>query len=241
VLEALRAFRPLVDAVAHLHKAGVVHRDIKPDNVFISAKGALVLGDCGLAIKLDNADRVTDTYENVGTRDWMPGWAHGMRLEDVRPNFDVFSLGKLLWALVAGRPKLRLWYHSKPEFDIRTQFPKNELMPWVTAILEETVVEEPEACIADATTLLERVDAAIEGLTSRYRLVNGDLLRKCVICGIGRYTKIVDHNQGQQANFGLNVVSEPKFRVFACDACGHAQLFYSIDGIRPHAWKADSR
>ena len=36
----------------------------------------------------------------------MPGWAMGMRLDEVRPSFDVFGLGKLLWAMVSGRSRL---------------------------------------------------------------------------------------------------------------------------------------
>ena len=97
-LGALRAFRPLVEAVSQLHKNGYVHRDIKPANVFVADDGHLVLGDFGLVIDPSAADaRLTDTYENVGSRDWMPGWAMGMRMDEVKPNFDVFSLGKLLW------------------------------------------------------------------------------------------------------------------------------------------------
>ena len=79
VLGALRAVRPIVDAVGVLHRAGVVHRDIKPDNVFLRADQSLVLGDFGLAIKLDNQERLTDTFENVGTRDYQPPWRHCQR------------------------------------------------------------------------------------------------------------------------------------------------------------------
>ena len=50
-----------------------------------------------MAFKMEDEDRITETFENVGSRDWMPGWAMGM-LADVKPNFDVFSLGKLLWS-----------------------------------------------------------------------------------------------------------------------------------------------
>src|ERR1017187_5176170 len=86
LLGSLVAFRPIVEAVTLLHKRGIVHRDIKPDNVFVASDGRLVLGDLGLAIEMDDhSGRISDTYENVGTRDWMPAWAMGMRLADVRP------------------------------------------------------------------------------------------------------------------------------------------------------------
>ena len=68
VLDALTAFRPIVEAVYVLHKEKVVHRDIKPDNIFVSSDGHLVLADCGLAFKVENQERLTLTWENVGTR-----------------------------------------------------------------------------------------------------------------------------------------------------------------------------
>ena len=96
--EGLEAFRSLVESVAHLHRESLVHRDIKPENIFVS-DSRLVLGDFGIAYFEDNEKtRVSDTYENVGSRDWMPPWAMGMRVDDVRPSFDVYSLGKVLWA-----------------------------------------------------------------------------------------------------------------------------------------------
>jgi hypothetical protein len=81
VLGSLLAFRSLLEAVAKLHEKGYVHRDIKPDNIFVADDGHLVLGDFGLVIEPGAADgRLTDTYENVGSRDWMPGWAMGLRI-----------------------------------------------------------------------------------------------------------------------------------------------------------------
>jgi len=65
-LDALRAIRGLVDGVASMHRSGLVHRDIKPGNVYISDDERLVLGDFGLVFQSDQADRVTETFENVG-------------------------------------------------------------------------------------------------------------------------------------------------------------------------------
>ena len=123
VLDALRDLRPIVDAVSALHTSNVVHRDIKPDNIFVASDDRLVLGDCGLAFKLENQDRLTVTFENIGTRDFQPPWSHSMRLADVRPTFDVFSLGKVLWAMVSGRPRFPFWYSYRPENDLREMFP----------------------------------------------------------------------------------------------------------------------
>ena len=232
VLDSLRALRPVTEAVAKLHQVDVVHRDIKPANVFIDQVGRLVLGDCGLAFKLEIADRMTETFENVGSRDWMPAWAMGLRLTEVQPNFDVFSLGKVLWAMIAGQPILQLWYHHKPQFNLGEMFPDNESIAFAQKILDRTVVEEPTDCLKNATELLASVDWAIEALTMKFRIVDGDLIRKCLVCGTGNYQQIVDHDVNQQRNFGLEVIAQPKFRIFVCDGCGHSQLFYSMDGNR---------
>jgi len=51
--KALRAFRPLVEGVSELRKKGIVHRDIKPQNIFIDSDDNLVLGDFGLVFFTD--------------------------------------------------------------------------------------------------------------------------------------------------------------------------------------------
>ena len=236
VLDSLQALRPVVEAVAKLHQVDVIHRDIKPANVFIDQAGHLVLGDCGLAFKREIADRMTETFENVGSRDWMPGWAMGQRLTDVPPNFDVFSLGKVLWAMIAGQPILPLWYHRKPEFDLAKIFPGDESITFVQTILDRTVVEDPTDCLTNGTELLDSIDWTIEALTMKVRVFDGDLIRRCLVCGKGNYQIIVDHDAIQQRNFGLEVISQPNLRIFVCDSCGHLQLFHSIDGTRPQAW-----
>ena len=237
VLGSLQALRPVVEAVSQLHQVDTVHRDIKPENVFIGHAGRLVLGDCGLAFLRDGKDRVTETFENVGSRDWMPGWAMGRRLTDVKPNFDVFSLGKVLWAMIAGRPILPLWYHRNPEFNLAEMFSDNESIAFVQTILDKTVVEKQTDCLTNAAELLASFDWAIEALTMKFRIVDGDLIRKCLVCGKGNYQQIVDHDSANQHNFGLAVIAQPKFRIFVCDGCGHSQLFYSMDGLLPPAWK----
>ena len=106
----LKAIRPIIEAVGILHQKGYVHRDIKPHNIFLDNNN-LILGDFGLIYFTDpQKTRISATYENVGSRDWMPGWAYSLRIEDVKPTFDVFSLGKVIWSLLSGKPILPLGY-----------------------------------------------------------------------------------------------------------------------------------
>ena len=228
VLDSLRALRPIVEVVAQLHRRGFVHRDIKPDNLFIGDQaGRLVLGDCGLAFTGEGEDRVTGTFENVGSRDWMPGWAMSRRLADVEPNFDVFSLGKVLWSMISGQETMPLWYHRKPEFNLENQFSDNESIAFIQEILDKTVVEESTDCIPDATGLLTMMERTIDAMERNVRIVDNDLLRRCLVCSTGRYMKIVDCDATAQSNFGLKVIARPRFRIFVCQDCGHSQLFYS--------------
>jgi serine/threonine protein kinase len=232
VIETLRAFRPIVDAVAELHKASIVHRDIKPDNIFVGDDGQLVLGDCGLAIKLQGQERLTTTYEKVGTTDWMPGWALGMRLEDVKPSFDVFSLGKVLWSMVSGRERLRLWYFMKPEFNLTQMFPESRQMEFVNGILAKTVVEEPENCLASATEMLEAVDGAISAIETQTQRPSQSTKMRCRFCGQGNYAKTSFFQED-----GFQRASDRR-HTYICDNCGHIEAFFWGEGKLPAGWES---
>lgn len=224
--EALEAFCGLVAGVAALHEAGFVHRDIKPENIFVS-DARLVLGDFGIVYFEDNAKtRVSDTYENVGSRDWMPGWAMGMRVDEVRPSFDVFSLGKVLWAMVSGRTKMRLWYFDHPDFDLERQFPTDERMKWINRLLAGAVREHEDHVWKSGGALLGQVDTVLEILRRCGQVMRRDLVRRCHVCGVGESRLIIDERSGHAAlrNFGLNPAGEA-FRIFECTNCGNVQMF----------------
>lgn len=103
--EARKVAEQLAAALACAHRAGVVHRDLKPGNVMLSASGPLKLLDFGLARPESGSDSegdgpITGSGVIVGTPAYMsPEQARGMPLTTAS---DVFSLGVLLYEVVSG-------------------------------------------------------------------------------------------------------------------------------------------
>jgi serine/threonine protein kinase len=167
VLTALQAFRSIVEAVARLHQQGYVHRDIKSNNVFVASDGRLVLGDFGIVfLEEQDRTRLTEEFERVGSRDWMAPWAHiGARVDDVKPTFDIFPLGKLLWVMISGQRILPPYYtHKDPKFSLEEMFPGRPGIEQVNAILDKCVVTDERNCLENAAPLKQMVDEAIEAL-----------------------------------------------------------------------------
>ena len=237
VERTLTAIRPVVEGVATLHGKGLVHRDIKPDNIFVDENEQLVLGDFGLVFFLDgDRTRLTDTYENVGSTDWMPSWATRMRIEDISPNFDVFSLGKTIWSMVSRTPILRLWYHPKEEFNLEKMFPERPEMALLNGLFDKCIVEEKENCLKNADLLLEEIDSLLGALRLGAGPV-GNFDRPCRVCGFGKYELFVDKNRTETENFGLYPRGANAFKIYTCNKCGHVQLFLCRSGSNPPAWE----
>jgi serine/threonine protein kinase len=99
--EATQIARAMLSALKSAHAADIVHRDVKPANVMLSADGRIVLTDFGISM-LTSDDSVTMAGQFVGSVDYVaPERITGAK---AGPASDLFSLGALLYHLVEGRP-----------------------------------------------------------------------------------------------------------------------------------------
>ena len=103
--DARRILRDVADALAYAHERGVVHRDIKPDNIILSSQsGKPMVTDFGIARAVSEGDsRLTATGMAIGTPAYMsPEQAAGERAIDGRS--DLYSLGIVAYQMLAGEP-----------------------------------------------------------------------------------------------------------------------------------------
>ena len=102
VSEALRILRQIAAGLEAAHASGVIHRDMKPENVLIDADGTARVTDFGLALPLHEAStRLTLSGTAVGTVDYMaPEQFRGVEAD---PRLDVFALGVMAYELLTGK------------------------------------------------------------------------------------------------------------------------------------------
>lgn len=213
-----------------------------------------MLGDFGIAYQIDAVGtRITGTTERVGTRDWMAPWAHtGQRFDDPSCALDVFSLGKILWALVSGEKMLPLWYHRREPHNVERRFTASGL-DLVNGILDQCVVEEEEQCVQSAQELLKLVDEALRVLGMGGTTLRLDEPIACRVCGVGYYRTTVGEledrllsipikEEFERGNWDLRSVFNPQrfaltVRVCVCNHCGNVQLFNFPPEKKLPAWR----
>ena len=103
--DALSVADEVLDALGYAHGKGIVHRDVKPENVVLSSKAGVMLVDFGIAraIAASETDRVTRSGFTVGTTTYMsPEQASGRK--DLDHRSDIYAVGCMLFECLAGRP-----------------------------------------------------------------------------------------------------------------------------------------
>ena len=162
IVETVALARRTAEALAYAHKRGVVHRDIKPGNLFLpgGAIDRLKVLDFGIARLTSGAGRLTRTGKVIGTPGYMaPELVRGAR--EITPRADVFSLGCVMFQCLTGRAVFEAEAPTALLAKILlVEAPRvRDLAPHVPASVDDCVArmlaKNPEDRLADAGAVLE--------------------------------------------------------------------------------------
>jgi len=186
----VRTLRPVVDALAHAHAHGVVHRDVKPENVLLDRRGRAYLSDFGLALDPDEGCGRRAGLPIVGTPLTMsPEQARGERVDG---RSDAFSLGVTLYRQLTGAwpfrgrtvaDVLHALQHDPPA-------PPRALAPDVPRALERIVLrcleKDPARRFPTLAELGDELDRFLAPRSARADRVRTALARASGLLGLRR-------------------------------------------------------
>jgi len=174
--DAVRYVDGILEALEYSHRAGVVHRDIKPGNVMVTPAGQVKVMDFGIARAVsDSSSTVAETTQILGTAAYFsPEQAKG---EPVDARADLYSTGVVLYELLTGRPPFRGESPVAVAYQHVSEAPTapseiNEAIPRaLDAVVVRALAKDPFQRYQDAATFREALDATIGGRNPSRRQV----------------------------------------------------------------------
>jgi serine/threonine-protein kinase len=166
-------------ALSFAHEAGLVHRDIKPQNVLVDPEGSAKVTDFGIARTLDLDEALTETGTVLGTSDYLaPEQASG---EPVDERSDQYSLGVVLYELLTGEVPypgpnvmtVAMRHLRDPIPSVRAKRP--DVSPRVDAIVARAMAKRPRDRFPSMEAMLAALEASLaEERKVRERGAEGD-------------------------------------------------------------------
>ena len=169
IQEALRYVRDSARGLGAAWEHGVIHRDIKPDNIRISSKGVAKVADFGLAKDLESTLKISITGAVMGTPLYMsPEQARG---EKVDFRSDIYSLGATLYHLIVGRPPFKgptpltvMQKHTEEDPEPLTTSVE-DCPPEVEKLVLRMMAKKPEGRFASYKELVKAIDGLLQEAT----------------------------------------------------------------------------
>jgi len=170
-IAALDLLEPVVSALAAAHDAGLVHRDVKPENVLIGTRGRVKVADFGLAKAISSQTQTATQGLLIGTVSYLPPELVTSGHADARS--DVYSAGVVLFELLTGRKPhcgdtpIQVAYahvhHDVPPPSAHA--PRGSVPPYLDALVARATARDPALRPPDGRVLLtqvRRVRAALQ-------------------------------------------------------------------------------
>jgi serine/threonine protein kinase len=240
-IDALRLFIPICQAVAHAHGANVIHRDLKPRNIFLDSDNKPVVGDFGLCFLLDgeieDGNRITRTMEVAAPLWFGAPEARDGRLDDVTKAADVYSLGKILYWLL-GRRIFDRENHRADKFKLGKNLSDRREYELIHELLDRTIIENPPERLEDGAVVLRAARELLRVLEGKGRPILKHFEHRCDFCGQGTYVfqngpEDTQANSNAGRSLGLGTAQYPSpaqysdvvWMVAICNKCSHVQLF----------------
>ena len=158
IQHSIAILEDVASALDYAHRRGIVHRDVKPSNIFITSIGA-VLTDFGIVRVLDDVSRVTATGQALGTPEYMA--PEQIKGEDVSPQTDVYALGIVAYEMLTGKVP----FTGNTPFAIqeghvhRTFTPpheiNSEIPPAINHVFERVLAKQPNNRYAQANDFVK--------------------------------------------------------------------------------------
>ncbi|MBA3497539.1 MAG: serine/threonine protein kinase, partial [Gemmatimonadales bacterium] len=170
VARALAIAEPMLETLQHAHEHGLVHRDVKPDNILIDdATGRPLLVDFGIVKYLDGAAGHTQTGFIVGTPLYMsPEQAVGHH--DVDARADIYAMGVVLFQMITGAPPFEgddsqqiVSRHLHQPVPVAT-LSSDRVPPWLAAIIVRCLAKHPDDRYPSARAVLDALRAGREAM-----------------------------------------------------------------------------
>ena len=171
---AVRVIDGVLTALEYSHRAGVVHRDIKPGNIMITTTGQVKVMDFGIARAVsDSATTVAQTTAILGTASYFsPEQAKG---ETVDARTDLYSTGVVLFEMLTGRPPFRgdtpvaVAYQHVSERPVKPSVINPKVSPALDAVVLHALAKDRETRYQTAAEFRADVDIAASGRVPVHR------------------------------------------------------------------------